>query len=222
MSSATMPEVSSARARSTTEELARHWDAAYTARGVQGASWYQAEASFSLELIDALGVTPDAAVVDVGGGASVFAERLAARGFRDVSVLDVSAEALAEARRRAGEGAPIRWLREDLLTWRPERLFDVWHDRAVFHFLVAPADRDRYLATLRAALQPGGAVLLATFAADGPEKCSGLPTARYAASELAAVLGPEFELVEARREEHVTPAGAVQPFTWIAGRIRVG
>lgn len=202
----------------TTGERARHWDAAYTRRGAAGVSWYQAEASISLDLIDALGVRRDAAVVDVGGGASVFAERLVARGFSDVSVLDLSSEALAEGRRHAGEGAPIHWLVEDVLVWRPERRFDVWHDRAVFHFLVDPADRETYLETLRFALQADGVVVLGTFAEDGPERCSGLPVARYSVAELAELLGAEFELVATRREEHVTPGGVTQAFAWVAGR----
>jgi trans-aconitate methyltransferase len=214
-------EVIVSERRSTTESLARHWDAAYAKSGVRGVSWYQADASVSLELFDALGVGPDSAVVDVGGGASVLAERLVARGFSDVSVLDVSAEALAEARSRAGDGSPIRWLHDDLLLWRPERRFDVWHDRAVFHFLVAPADRGRYLETLLAALRPGGAVVLGTFAADGPDHCSGLPVARYSTEDLTELLEADFELVETRREKHVTPAGVMQPLAWVAARLRV-
>jgi trans-aconitate methyltransferase len=196
------------------------WDEAYAARGAEGVSWYQAEAASSLELLDALGVRPDAAVIDIGGGASPFAARLVDRGFRDVSVLDISAEALAEARRRAGEGSPIRWLHEDLLAWRPECRYDLWHDRALLHFLVAPADRDRYLETLVAALRPHGSVIVGTFAPDAPDRCSGLPVTRYSAPELAALLGADFNVVATRREEHLTPAGKVQPFTWIASRRR--
>ena len=213
-------EVGQSEKRSTTEERARLWDKTYTNRGVQNVSWYQEEAAVSLELIDDLGLTPNAAVVDVGGGASSLAERLVARGFTDVSVLDVSAAALAEARERAGDNAPIQWLHEDLLLWQPERRYDLWHDRAVFHFFVDAADRATYLSTLVAGLGPGGAVIFGTFAADGPNVCSGLPAARYTSVELGAMLGMDFELVESRREEHVTPAGAMQPFTWIAARSR--
>jgi hypothetical protein len=112
----------------------------------------------------------------------------------------------------------VRCVEADLLEWTPDRRYDLWHDRAVFHFLVDPIDRRRYLGTLDAALAPGGAVVLGTFAADGPDVCSGLPVDRYAPDLLAAQLGESFELVESRREEHVTPRGVVQPFTWIAGR----
>jgi len=175
----------------------------------------------SLELIEALGISRDAVVIDVGGGTSVLAEHLVERGFVDVSVLDVSAAALAEARRRlVGDAAPVSWLHEDLLVWRPERQFDLWHDRAVFHFLVASDDRDKYLQTLRSAIRDEGFVVLATFAPDGPGFCSGLPVARYSVAELVHLLGAGFELLETRREEHITPRGMMQPFTWVAGRTR--
>ena len=113
----------------------------------------------------------------------------------------------------------MRCVRADLLEWEPDRRYELWHDRAVFHFLVDEHDRDRYLATLTDALAPGGRVIVATFADDGPEVCSGLPVRRYAAEDLTAALGEGFELVETRREVHVTPRGAAQPFTWVAARI---
>jgi SAM-dependent methyltransferase len=209
-------EVIVSEPRSRAEQRARHWDVAYATRGADRVSWHQSSATVSLELIDALELDLDAAVVDVGGGASPLAEQLVARGFGEVSVLDVSAGALAEARRRAGDDTPIHWLHEDLLLWRPERRYDLWHDRAVLHFLVAARDRDRYLETLLAALGPRGGVIIGVFAPDAPDRCSGLPVARYSAEQLAVLLGAGFELVATRREEHVTPGGALQPFTWIA------
>jgi SAM-dependent methyltransferase len=202
----------------TSQERAQHWDAAYEGRGARGVSWYQELPRVSLALIEALGVGPEAALIDVGGGASPLAQHLLERGFQDLTVLDLSAGALAEARLRVGEDAPVEWLHEDLLGWQPSRLFDVWHDRAVLQFFVREDERERYLARLRAALRPGGSVVIATFAPDGPEVCSGLPVARYSSDDLAGLLGPELELVETRREEHTTPRGAVQPFTWVAGR----
>ncbi len=205
--------------RWTSEERARHWEAAYTGRGFDGVSWYQEVPSVSLELIDALGVPPDAAVIDVGGGASTLVDHLVEQGFSDVSVLDVSAAALAEARGRLGDAAPVSWLHEDLLLWRPERRFDLWHDRAVFHFLVSPDERAMYLATLGAAIETDGFVVLATFAPQAPEFCSGLPVARYSVDDLTDLFGVGFELVQTRREEHVTPGGSTQPFTWVAGRV---
>ena len=113
----------------------------------------------------------------------------------------------------------MRCVRADILEWDPDRRFGLWHDRAVFHFLVTDADRARYLGTLRRALAPGGALIVGTFAADGPETCSGLPVQRYSAEELSASLGESFEPLESRREEHITPRGAVQAFTWVAGRL---
>ena len=159
-----------------------HWDAVYSSRGEQQVSWYQADPRLSAELISdaAAGMAAgrDSAVIDAGGGASLLAGRLAAAGFTDVTVVDVSAAALAAASRRPG-GNQITWINADLLAWRPPRVYLIWHDRAVFHFLTSPADRAAYLGTLRAALPGGGAIILATFAAGGPAHCSGLPVARY-------------------------------------------
>lgn len=198
---------------------AEHWDSVYEQRGVDGVSWYQPVATTSLELIDALDVPRDAAVIDVGGGASPLAAGLVERGFTNVSVVDISKAALDTARERLGSEAPVTWLHDDVLAWQPDRRFDLWHDRAVFHFLTGADDRARYLAVLGSAIRPGGAVVLATFAPEGPEYCSGLPVVRYSARQLADVLGEEFRAVHVRREEHTTPAGAVQVFTWMAGRI---
>jgi SAM-dependent methyltransferase len=195
-----------------------HWDAAYRDRGLEGVSWYQARPALSLELIRRLGLGPGAAVLDVGGGASGLAEALVADGLSDVTVLDVSAVALDALRRRLGPASPVRLVHADLLDWEPERTYDLWHDRAVFHFLVDPAERRRYLQRLDRAVAPAGAVVVGTFAPDGPERCSGLPVARYAPEDLARALGPGFEVVDRRREEHLTPAGALQAFTWVAAR----
>ena len=196
------------------------WNDAYR-RSPSELSWYQAEPVLSLQLIDALDVEPGEAVVDVGGGASSLAGRLVERGFTDVTVLDVAESALAEARGALGAAAgKVTWLAQDVRSWRPGRRYGLWHDRAAFHFLVEAADRRRYLEVLDLALDPGGGVVMATFAPDGPDRCSGLPVMRYDAAGLAAVLGPGFELVHERREEHHTPRGAVQPFTWVALRRR--
>ena len=208
------------QAQRPTGERANHWDSVYETRGARGVSWHQADPAISLELLETLRVPPDAAVIDVGGGASSLTRSLLDRGFTDLSVLDVSSVALAEARKTLSDGAQVSWIHADVLAWRPERRFDVWHDRAVSHFLIDPRDRENYLQTLLAGIKPGGAVVIATFAADGPQVCSGLPVVRYSAAELAQALGTTFECLETRREEHTTPAGVVQPFTWVAGRIR--
>jgi trans-aconitate methyltransferase len=170
-----------------------------------------------MELIEALGIDRSVPVVDVGGGASVLVDRLLDAEFTDVSVVDVSEVALETGRRRVHEADRVAWLREDILTWQPDRRYGLWHDRAVFHFLTEAEDRNRYLATMLSAVAPGGWIVMATFADDGPEYCSGLPVARYSPEELVAVLGDRFSPVQSKRELHTTPADVVQPFTWVAG-----
>jgi len=198
------------------------WDAAYRDHGAVGVSWFQPEPSMSLYLIERLGVAPGTAVIDIGGGASSLVDHLVHRGFGDISVLDISEAALEIGRRRVGPTAAVRWLREDLLCWSPARRYGLWHDRAVFHFLVDKTDRSRYLGRLASGIEPGGALIMATFAEDGPEYCSGLRVARYSAQHLLDVLGADFHAVEIRRELHTTPGGAVQPFTWVVARARPG
>ncbi len=156
---------------SSSSARADHWDAAYETRGVTEVSWFQTEPVVSLELIETLGVRREAAVVDIGAGASSLVYYLVERGFTDLSVLDISETALRAARQRLGTRTPVSWLHEDALLWRPDRRFDLWHDRAVFHFLVVEEDRDAYLNTLRAGMAPGGALIMGTFAEDGPEYC---------------------------------------------------
>ena len=206
------------KASTSGADLAQHWDAAYQSRGTTGVSWFQPETTMSIELINHLGIPHDAAIIDVGGGASLLVDLLIKQAFSDVSVLDVSKAALDATSERVGAGANVTFLHEDLLTWRPARRFDVWHDRAVFHFLVEPGDRDVYLDLLRSALRPNGVVIMATFASDGPQYCSGLPVARYSADELLSLLGDRFEIVEKRDEQHATPGGVIQPFTWLSAR----
>jgi hypothetical protein len=200
-------------------ERRRHWDATYGARGPSGVSWYEPQPRISLELVQALGVGPEIPVIDIGGGASLLADSLLERGFLDVTVLDLSAVALEEVRKRLA-GQPVELVQADVLAWRPPRAYGLWHDRALFHFLVAEDERRRYLDRLREALPRGGCVIVGTFAPDAPPTCSGLPVTRYGAADLALTLGPHFELVEARHVEHRTPRGTAQPFTWLAGRVR--
>ena len=175
----------------------RHWDAVYARTGPAGVSWYQPEAVVSLELIDRLAIPPDTPAIDVGGGASTLVDQLLRRGFSDLTVVDVSASALDTVRRRLGEDAhKVHLLRESVIHgWNPSRQYGLWHDRAVFHFFVDEADRARYRNVLRSALRDDGVALVATFAADGPERCSGLPVARYGPDALVAALGDDLEML---------------------------
>jgi len=197
----------------------RHWERRYSDAGATGVSWYEPEPTMSLALVDRLRLPLTAGVIDVGGGASLLVDKLLARGYTDLSVLDLSSTALEIARHRVGDSAPVRWLREDITTWQPARQYALWHDRAVFHFLIDAASRARYLEVMRQAVGPEGAVIMATFATDGPERCSGLPVARYGAGELEELLDG-FAMVATGREEHITPGGVVQPLTWIAATRR--
>jgi len=202
---------------SGTEERTTHWETVYRGNETDALSWYQAEPVMSLQMLDLLGVTPGSGVIDIGGGASLLVDRLLARGFGDLAVLDISDAALQAARLRVGDDARVAWIVGDILSWEPTRRYDLWHDRAVFHFL-SGQEVEEYREVMRRGLAPGGSVVMATFAPDGPEWCSGLPVTRYSAEQLGMALGSGFHIVEQRREVHTTPAGAVQPFTWIAAR----
>lgn len=204
----------------SSEARAGRWDAEYERRGVEGVSWYQPTPAASLELIERLGVPRTAALVDVGGGASLLSDNLVQLGFSDVTVLDVSRTALDAARHRIGEPSGVIFVRADVLVWRPSRRYGLWHDRAVYHFLATDEDRETYARTLVKAVLPGGFVILGTFAPDGPPTCSGLPVRRYSVESLSKIVGDRFDRIESLREEHITPRGAMQPFTWVAGRIR--
>ena len=197
------------------DDRAGHWQRVYETKDTDAVSWYQAHPRLSLELIELSGVGKDARIVDAGGGASVLVDHLLAAGYADITVLDIAPAALAAAQERLGDDAGrVNWVAADVLAWRPEAPFDLWHDRAVFHFLTEEDDRRRYVKTLRHALKPGGQVIIATFAPDGPEKCSGLPVMRHDAASIAATLGDGFTLIEQRDEHHRTPAGKEQHFVY--------
>lgn len=199
-----------------TTESAEHWNDAY-AQGDVSRSWYQDQPAASLKMLDRCSVTPQDSVIDVGGGASRVVDALLGRGHADVTVLDISEAGLQTARQRLGAAAAqVRWLTADLLTWRPDRTYRIWHDRAVLHFLTSDGARDQYLRTLHNATESGAIAVIATFAPDGPDRCSGLPVARYRPADLIALLGTSWQTIADTREEHTTPAGNVQPFTWTA------
>ncbi|ANN74555.1 methyltransferase [Bordetella bronchialis] len=193
-----------------------HWEHVYASKAATSVSWYQPHATLSLDLIQRIGLGPEAAIIDVGGGASTLVDDLAGRGYRDLTVLDLSGEALAIARKRLGRaGERVRWMESDVTAAAlPARRFDVWHDRAVFHFLTQEPDRRAYVAQVMRAVKPGGHVIVATFAPDGPAECSGLPVLQYDAASLHGEFGSAFQLVEHDDEAHVTPAGRIQHFIY--------
>jgi SAM-dependent methyltransferase len=190
-----------------------HWEKVYTAKGENEVSWFQETPAPSLELLALVGAGRSSAVIDIGGGASRLVDCLVSQGYEDVTVLDLSPAALASARSRmGGKASQVTWIAADVTIWEPSRTYDVWHDRAAFHFLTERKDQAAYVDRLRRALRPGGHAIIGTFAPDGPERCSGLVVSRYDANSLAATLGRGFELIDARRHEHVTPWGAAQKF----------
>jgi 2-polyprenyl-3-methyl-5-hydroxy-6-metoxy-1,4-benzoquinol methylase len=190
-----------------------HWENVYSTKGENEVSWFQESPAISLDLIKSAAATRDSAIVDIGGGASRLVDSLLADGFRVLTVLDLSPAALNTARARVGRsGDAVEWIATDVTTWTPSRRYDIWHDRAAFHFLTDAGDRTAYVERLRAALRPGGQAIIGTFALDGPEKCSGLPVQRYDAASLQRTLGPDFTLAEVRTETHTTPWGSTQSF----------
>jgi SAM-dependent methyltransferase len=190
-----------------------HWETVYATKAENEVSWFQDNPAPSLEAIALTGATPASAIIDVGGGASRLVDHLLALGFVDVTVLDLSAAALDTAKARLGtRAAKARWIVADVTAWQPPASYDIWHDRAAFHFLTDANDRAAYVACLKRALKPGGHAIIATFALDGPERCSGLPVMRYDAESLGRALGREFRLLQTRRHEHATPWGSRQVF----------
>ncbi len=196
-------------------EGAAHWRRAYRDSGPEELSWTEAAPHLSLELIEEAALPLDAAIVDVGGGASALAAELLRRGHTDMTVVDIAPEALERARAEIGRAVEeVTWIEADIRAHDFGRRFDLWHDRALFHFMVDDADRDSYLAALDSSLRPGGHVILATFGPAGPTRCSGLPVRRYDAEAISEALGPDFEPLSSRLTEHRTPSGKSQQFQY--------
>jgi SAM-dependent methyltransferase len=190
-----------------------HWENVYTTKDENEVSWFQQSPAPSFELITQAGATHASAIIDIGGGASRLVDHLVGQGFEDVTVLDLSGAALEAAKRRLERRAdPVHWVVADATAWEPVKAYDIWHDRAAFHFLTEEKDRAAYIARLTQGVKAGGHAIIATFALDGPEKCSGLPVARYDSASLARTLGSKFLLVHTRRHEHATPWGSRQMF----------
>jgi uridine phosphorylase len=192
-----------------------HWESVYTTKGERDVSWFEALPAMSMHMLEAAGLGPETCVLDVGGGDSHLVDALASRGLDCLAVLDLSGSALKRAQDRLGDLAgAFTWIEADVTSPWSLKPMDIWHDRAVFHFLTTADERARYRTHLQRTVKLGGAVIIATFAPDGPERCSGLPVERYSAEALAAELGAEFRLVESARHEHQTPWGTVQPFVY--------
>ncbi len=194
----------------------QHWEGVYSTKPTDSVSWFQAHAEQSLRLIKAAGVPPTARIIDVGGGASTLVDDLIANDYTALTVLDLSGTALGKLKSRLREKAGnVRWIEGDVTRVElSHHAYDVWHDRAVFHFLTDVKERHAYVAQVLHALKPGGHIIVATFAEDGPLQCSGLPVARYSPEALHAEFGAPFELVEHQREEHQTPSGTKQSFVY--------
>jgi 2-polyprenyl-3-methyl-5-hydroxy-6-metoxy-1,4-benzoquinol methylase len=190
-----------------------HWESIYAVKSEAEVSWFQETPTPSLELFDLIDVQPFSAIIDIGGGESRLVDSLLGRGFESITVLDLSERALAETRARlSGKGTGVEWIVADVTEWQPSETYDVWHDRAAFHFLTHPSQQAAYIQRLKAALRHGGHAIIGTFALDGPDKCSGLPVARHSAESIAALLGADFTLIDSRGHEHKTPWQAVQRF----------
>jgi SAM-dependent methyltransferase len=195
------------------ESRQAHWEDVYTRKGENEVSWFQKNPTLSLELIAQVGATSASAIIDMGAGASRLVDNLIDRGFDDVTVLDLSEAALEAAKARLGNRADqVHWIVADATVWEPHRAYDIWHDRAAFHFLTEESDRAAYLARLERAVKVGGYAIIATFALDGPERCSGLPVMRYDPASLGQIFGPAFQLADTRRHAHATPWGSDQSF----------
>ena len=192
-----------------------HWENVYANRSPLRVSWYQEDPALSLQLIRGTGLALDAAMIDVGGGASTLVDKLCEDAYTNVAVLDLSARALAHAKAGLAERAnAVEWYEEDVTCFIPPHRFSLWHDRAVFHFLTAKSDRDKYVSVLKQALEPDGHLIIMAFAIGGPVKCSGLDIVQYDANKLMAELGQGFELLETGHEVHNTPAGMEQKFAY--------
>jgi ubiquinone/menaquinone biosynthesis C-methylase UbiE len=198
------------------DQRQHHWDRVYAKKGTQKLTWYQPHAAASLRLIHQSAVGKNAAIIDVGGGASTLVDDLLHEGYTDLTVLDVSPTGLAACRARLAEAASrVKWIEADITSVElPEQAFDLWHDRALFHFLTDHLDQAAYVAAMMRAVKHGGSVILAAFAESGPNKCSGLPVVRYRPETMQAKLGDDFVLAEHLLEDHRTPGGVIQPFLY--------
>jgi SAM-dependent methyltransferase len=195
------------------EDRRAHWESVYSNKREDEVSWFEHNPALSLELIAQVGATLASPIIDIGGGASRLVDNLLQRGFEDIAVLDLSETALDVAKARLGQDAArVHWIVADVTSWEPLGTYEIWHDRAAFHFLTDEDDRAAYVARLRQALRIGGYAIMSTFALDGPERCSGVQIMRYDPASLGRILGRDFKLIGSRQHIHATPWGAEQSF----------
>ena len=193
----------------------QHWEQVYSQKQSTEVSWYQKHPERSFELIKATGVNQSASIIDIGGGASTLVDFLLEAGYKHLSVLDISPAAIKQAKSRLGsDGSKVEWIEQDITELKTDGCFDVWHDRAVFHFLIDEKDRMSYVKAMLSTLNIGAHVIIAVFDANGPKKCSGLKVMHYSPEKMSAVLGGSFQLIETRTENHLTPGGASQSFVY--------
>jgi ubiquinone/menaquinone biosynthesis C-methylase UbiE len=194
-----------------------HWEKVYSEKQPTEVSWYQQHPEYSLELIDSTGIDPSASIIDIGGGASTLVDNLLKAGYENLSVLDISSAAIKQAKGRLVENEmakKVKWIELDITKFKTDERFDVWHDRAVFHFLIDEKDRLSYVNVMSRVLEIGSTAIIAAFDFNGPKQCSGLDVVHYNPEKMSAVLGPSFQLIETRSEEHVTPSDSLQSFIY--------
>lgn len=197
------------------EDKKTHWNAVYESKDPTEVSWYEPLPETSLDLISSCNVEKDAAIIDIGGGDSYLAEYLIAKGFSDITVLDISEKAIERAKKRLGEkAAQIQWVVADAADYVTERKFDLWHDRAAFHFLIEEPQIKRYTETVKRAVKPGGYLIIGTFSEKGPSKCSGLDIRQYSIGQLQDLFSDSFLALSSKNIDHITPSGGTQNFTF--------
>lgn len=199
-----------------------HWENIYGTKKFTETSWYQKKPEVSLNYIAEAGLKKDSSIIDVGGGDSFLVDFLIAEGYSNISVLDISEKALERAKERLGDKAlNVNWIVADAAGFKPEEKYDIWHDRAAFHFLTEKTDIEKYINTLEGSINPGGYVILGTFSDQGPEKCSGIKIRQYSPEEMSQLLSPQFELIGCENHDHTTPTGVIQNFTFCRWRKKV-
>lgn len=190
-----------------------HWERVYNSKKLTEVSWYQPTPSTSLDFIQELGITKDAAIIDVGGGDSFLADHLLERGFTNITVLDISEAAIARAQKRlGGKAGLVNWVVSDIMEYQPDRHFDCWHDRAAFHFLTSDEEISKYLAIANLSLADSGKIIIGTFSETGPEKCSGLAIKQYSEEGLGSLIKKWFDKIKCIHTHHLTPFNSIQDF----------